>query len=140
MEISKTDAINLGINPTIRESGNLNGGASIFIASEKAVVKRTKSVIIAKPHIRMTPDGAIRLNVKDKDKVCVIVKSNRPVIFEDVIVRVNENYKLSMHIDYDEANAVGFEKGMVIESILKGKRIICIEEGLLPNLILKNYG
>ncbi|MCF6466272.1 phosphate propanoyltransferase [Clostridium sp. Cult2] len=113
VEISRTDAINLGINAPIKESGDLDGTANIFVATEKAVIKVNESVIIAKRHIHMSPEDAIKFNVKNRDIVSVKINSNRPVIFQDVLVRVNKNYRLSMHIDYDEANAAGLEDGVM---------------------------
>ena len=58
----------------------------------------------------MTPSEAIRYNVKDNDIVCVITKSfERALIYADVVVRVNKNFRLAMHVDTDEANAVANE-------------------------------
>ena len=33
------------------------------------------------------------------------------MIFEDVAVRVSSDYATFVHLDYDEANACGFQKG-----------------------------
>lgn len=117
VEVSKTDARQLGINPPVRDSGDLKGSETVYIATEKAVVEAKESVIVAKRHIHMNNEDAIRFNVKDKDTVNVRVKSDRPVVFEDVVIRVSDKYKLSMHIDFDEANASSFKNGMVAEII-----------------------
>ncbi|MBW4828072.1 MAG: phosphate propanoyltransferase [Clostridiaceae bacterium] len=117
VEISKTDARQLGINPPVRDSGDLDGSETIYIATTKAVIEAKESVIVAKRHIHMNSEDALRLKVKDKDIVNVRIKSDRPVIFEDVVIRVSNKYKLSMHIDFDEANASSFKNGMVGEII-----------------------
>ena len=111
VELSKTDAIQLGIDAPLRFSGNIEDSASIFIASAENVIKLEAGVIIAKRHIHMTPEDAERLEVEDGDIVSVEALTERPVVFKDVLVRVNKNYKLNMHIDYDEANACLFSKG-----------------------------
>lgn len=108
VEISKTDAKILGIDPPVRESGQLKGSESIYIATEKSVIHAKESVIIAKRHIHMNTEDAKRFNLEDKQIVSVRVKGQRPVIFEDVLVRVNNRFNLSMHIDFDEANALGY--------------------------------
>jgi len=38
------------------------------------------------------------------------MEKERGLIFNNVVVRVNENYNTVVHIDYDEANACGFTK------------------------------
>ena len=56
-------------------------------------------------HIHMSPEDAENFGVKDRDIVMVRVEGNRELIFGDVMVRVNQDHKLEMHIDTDEANA-----------------------------------
>lgn len=60
----------------------------------------------------MTPEDAEKLNVKDNELVKVKVSGERPVIFDDVLIRVKSSFRLSMHIDYDEANACGYTSGV----------------------------
>ena len=67
-----------------------------------------KGVIVAARHIHMAPADAKYLGVADMDMVCVRLDSERPLILEDVLVRVNENFKLAMHIDPDEGNGSGW--------------------------------
>ena len=50
----------------------------------------------------------------------VRLDTERPVTLDDVIIRVNENFSLAMHLDYDEANACSFKKGDV-GYIVKGE-------------------
>lgn len=108
IEISKTDAFTLGIHPPVRESGDLKGSSSLIIAVGSEAVKVEEGVIIAKRHIHMNCHDAEKNGLRDKQLVKVKVFSDRPVTFEDVSVRVNEKYHLSMHIDYDEANAINY--------------------------------
>ncbi|MDO7976871.1 ethanolamine utilization phosphate acetyltransferase EutD [Oceanotoga sp. DSM 15011] len=110
VEVSKTDLRPLGLNAPIRESGDIKGSGSIKIKTEKTELEIKEGLIIAKRHIHMTPEDAKKHGVKDKEIVNVKIFSNRPLIFEDVVIRVSDNYKTFMHIDYDEANACGFKK------------------------------
>ncbi len=59
----------------------------------------------------MTPEDARNFNVKDGEVVKVRINGERPLIFDDVLIRVKDTFKLAMHIDYDEANASGFKTG-----------------------------
>ncbi|MFP4020911.1 MAG: phosphate propanoyltransferase [Halanaerobium sp.] len=111
VELSKTDAINLGINPPLRYSGSIENSASVFLASSENVVKLEEGVIIARNHIHMKPEDAARLEVEDGEIVSVETLTERPIIFKNVLIRVDESYELNMHIDYDEANACFFKPG-----------------------------
>jgi propanediol utilization protein len=68
-------------------------------------------VICALRHIHMTPEDALRYGLKDKSTVRVRVAGDRELIFGDVLIRVNPDYSLSMHIDTDEANAANLKTG-----------------------------
>ncbi|MCL2793466.1 MAG: phosphate propanoyltransferase [Spirochaetaceae bacterium] len=105
VEISQTDARLLGVDPPLRLSGDVENGATVHIVSDNAVITASNSTIIAKNHIHMTPKDAENFKVKNGDRVCVRVNTKRPVLFDDVIVRVNDKFKLSFHVDFDEANA-----------------------------------
>ncbi|KAJ52578.1 propanediol utilization protein [Clostridium tetanomorphum] len=117
VEISKTDALILGINPTVRDSGDIENSEGIILLSQKGFLQIKEGVIIAKRHIHMTPEDSKYFKVQDKEIVKVKIYGERPLIFEDVLVRVSDNYKLNMHIDYDEANACGYIKGVKAEII-----------------------
>lgn len=113
IELSKTDARVLGVNPPIRDSGDIEESETLFIASDKSVVKAEEAVILAKRHIHMTTEDAKEFKLKDGDMVKVKVDGDRGLIFDNVLVRVNDDYSLRMHIDYDEANAINHHRGMI---------------------------
>lgn len=119
VEISKTDARSLGIDAPVRQSGDVAGTPGVILASEKNVVALDQGLIVAARHIHMTPEDAARFGVADQDLVGVRIESERPVILEDVLVRVNPNFKLSMHIDFDEGNGSGWNK--TVYGVIVGK-------------------
>lgn len=106
VEISFTDARTLGINAPVRESGDVAGSAGCKLIGPCGEVEIAEGVIIAKRHIHVTPDDAAALGVSDKEIVKVKIDSDaRKTIFDDVVIRVHENFATAMHIDTDEANA-----------------------------------
>jgi len=108
VEVSATEARTLGINPPIRESGDIQGSSPITIIGPKGKIILPIGCIIAKRHIHMTPEDAIYFHVKDKQIVSVKLTSpSRSLIFGDVVIRVRKDFYLAMHIDTDEANAAG---------------------------------
>ncbi len=68
-------------------------------------VELTEGVIAAKRHIHLTPDDAAVMGVSDKEIVKVKLDTARPLVFDDVVVRVNASFAAAMHIDTDESNA-----------------------------------
>lgn len=111
VELSLTDCTAVGVKGIIRESGKIEGTPGILIGVGDKFIKIDKGVIVAQRHVHMTPKDAEKLRVKDGEIVKVKINGKRPLIFDDVLIRVKDTFKLSMHIDYDEANACGFESG-----------------------------
>lgn len=106
VELSMTDARSMGLSAPIRESGDIAGSAGCTLVGPCGKVEITEGVIVAKRHIHMTPADAAEFDVKDKDVVSVKVQTDgRSLTFGDVVVRVNDNFALAMHIDTDESNA-----------------------------------
>jgi len=118
VEISFTDARILGAQPPVRQSGDVAGSAGIKIATERATITLTEGLIVAARHIHMHPDDAQHFGVNDKDLVRVRVGDVRKLTFEDILVRVNPEYRLAMHIDFDEGNACGWTAGMTGELLI----------------------
>lgn len=105
VEVSLTDCYSLGSVAPVRESGDTANSAAITLKGPKGEIEISEGLIVAKRHIHMTPEDAENLGVVDKQIVSVEVDTSRPVIYKDVVVRVNESYALAMHVDTDEANA-----------------------------------
>jgi len=115
VEISRTDAFRLGVRPPVRDSGDLEGTPGIVIIGPNGILVKEKGVIIAKRHIHMHPKDAEHYGVKDKDIVKVIVESgDRRLIFDDVLIRVREDFALEFHVDTDEANAAMLNTGDLV--------------------------
>lgn len=111
VEISATDAIKLGINAPIRESGKTAGSAPIAIVGPKGVIYLKEGCIIAKRHIHMAPKDAAAAGVADGQEVSVKAGNERGTVFNHVQIRVDESFTLEMHIDTDEANASKIKTG-----------------------------
>jgi putative phosphotransacetylase len=111
IEISKTDAYHLGINPPIRPSGSIEGTPGITIIGPKGEITVDKGVIIAERHIHMTPKDAETYGVQDGQYVSVKTSGERELVFHRVLIRVKDTYALDMHIDTDEANAASLKTG-----------------------------
>ena len=111
VEISLTDGRTLGIVPPVRLSGHVKGSPGCRIIGPEGSVEIEEGVICAQRHIHLTPADGVRFGVRDKQTVRLQTFTNRPVIFEDVVVRIDPNFAPRVHLDYDEANACGFRNG-----------------------------
>ena len=111
VEISLTDGRVLGVTPPIRLSGKVENTPGILLQGPHGQVELKQGVIAAQRHIHMTPSDAENMAVQDKQVVRLQVFTQRPVVFEDVVVRVSKDFATYVHLDYDEANACGFQNG-----------------------------
>lgn len=111
VEISLTDGRTLGIQPPVRLSGDIKGSPGATLIGSCGWVELETGVIAAQRHIHLTPEAAKHFGVTDRQRVKLRTLTGRPVIFEDVIVRVSPDFAPYAHLDYDEANACGFQKG-----------------------------
>lgn len=119
VEVSSTDAHELGLHPPVALSGNLSQAADMLIASHDAFLMAEQSLIIARNHLHMSPEEAAAAGLRDGDLVDVRMCTARPLTFHDVVVRSGPGHKLALHIDFDEANACGFVPGC--EAVITGK-------------------
>jgi propanediol utilization protein len=111
VEISRTDGRHLGIRSPVRPSGSVAETPGATLIGPKGQVILDRGVIAARRHIHMTPADADAMGIRDGQIVRLRVYTERPVTFEDVQVRVREDFATYCHLDYDEANAIGFRKG-----------------------------
>ena len=71
--------------------------------------------IIANRHIHMSPADAAHFGVKDGDVIDVDAFSGtKRTRWFDVQIRVRDKFRLEMHVDTDDANAVGFKNGSTV--------------------------
>lgn len=111
IEIAMTEQFKLGVHPPVRESGDIKDTPGCTLESPTGSVKVDRGVICALRHVHMTPADALRYGVRDKSIVRVRIGGDRELVFGDVLVRVDPNFSLAMHIDTDEANAANVKTG-----------------------------
>ena len=115
VEISMTDSFVLKVKPPVRESGKTAGSAPITIIGPKGIVSLKEGCIIANRHIHMSPEDAQKFGVKDGDYINVdAFGGTRKTRWYDVQIRVHKDFRLEMHVDTDDANAVGFKNGSTV--------------------------
>ncbi len=111
VEISLTDGRTLGITPPVRLSGSTRDTPGARLVGSHGTVELAEGVICARRHIHMTPGDALRLGIRDGETVKLKIYSRRPVVFEDVPVRISPDFQTRAHLDFDEANACALSGG-----------------------------
>ena len=112
VEISKSDAYALKINPPIRISGEIENTPGITITGPSGEVILQKGVIIAKRHLHLSEEEAKKMNLNHKDNISINIFGERSLIFNEVIIRSRKGIdKMAFHLDTDEANAANVISG-----------------------------
>ena len=118
VEVSKTDSRLLKITPPVRTSSEIENSSPITIIGPNGRVNLDEGCIIANRHIHFATEEAEEMGLKNGDIVSVEVKSEKSATLHDVHCRVSDKYRLEMHIDTDDANALllsGGEIGTIIK-------------------------
>lgn len=103
VEISKTDAYYLGINPPVRDSGDLDSASIVTIIGPNGTI--TKPIaIIATRHIHISPEEMKKRYLEDVKEVSVTFNGEKSVTFHNVKLKVEEEGVWELHLDTDDAN------------------------------------
>jgi putative phosphotransacetylase len=119
VEVSLTDAIVLGINPPVESSGTLDNAEALTLVGPNCSVHLKKCAIIANRHIHMTNKDAERFQIKNGELCKVRISGEKSTVYENVLVRINDNWKLQIHLDTDDANAANVREDTFVEFIGK---------------------
>ena len=122
VELAETDARQIGLCLPVRESGVLENSPGVKLTGPAGELELSRGAIIALRHIHLSPAQALEANLKDKDWVTVKTFGPRSLIFENVLIRVNEAFEREMHVDTDEGNAAGLKNNDMVEIISKSNQ------------------
>ena len=115
VEISRTDSFVLGLRDVpLRLSGDLDGDVPLITIKNGDITVSAK-VIIAKRHIHLDPVTAKKIGLKHGDVIKIKIEGARAAVLDQVIARVDKNFASAVHLDSDEANAVGSPQFIKIE-------------------------
>ncbi len=116
IEVSKTDAIKLGINPPVRTSGDIKNSEIVTLIGPEGSIQ-TEGCIIADRHIHITPKQKELYELNDT--VDILINSEKGGIISDVHLKVSDNAYYELHLDTDDANAFLLKNGDILEIIQK---------------------
>lgn len=140
VELSATDARQLGLSPPVRLSGDLEGSPGCRLTNGDRAADLPKGVIIAARHLHMSAEEARAYGLADGQEVSIRSDGPRSAVMERVIVRAGKGHLLEAHIDTDEANAFGIRSGQLCRLILPGAGIRAAPAGPAAGLFLPGTG
>ena len=111
IEITLTNAREIGVEAQIRVSANVEGSAGIRLVGPFGSIELKEGVIASFRHLHMTPNEASALGLIEGQLVSVETPGERALTFNNVIVRIDDLFSLELHLDTDEANAAGLKNG-----------------------------
>ena len=114
VEISKTDSFKLGIDPPMRNSGDLDGAAVVTIVGPVGEVTKP-CCIIANRHLHINHKEREELGLLDVDKVKARIVNQKSTVFEDVYLKEDDNFTLELHLDTDDGNGSMGKTGEMVE-------------------------
>ena len=117
VEVSKTDAFALGINPPVRSSGNLDGASEITVVGPLGEI--TKNVaIIANRHIHVDKRIREEYGLVGVEKVSIKIGGEKGGIIDNVYLKDSEEAYFELHLDTDDANSHLLNQGDEVEIII----------------------
>lgn len=118
VEISQSDSIKIGISAPLRESGDLADSSPITVIGPTGSLELSEGAITALRHIHMSTSEAEKFGVCNGQIVSVKVNTPKGGTLDHVLVRSGDAHRLEMHIDTDEANAMGIQADQNVELII----------------------
>lgn len=104
VEISKSDARFLGLNPPVRESGILENSESITLVGELGEVTLNNSCIIAERHIHITNEIASIYGIKEGQSIKAKIDTLKKGEIE-AFARISDYAYFELHLDTDDGNS-----------------------------------
>src|SRR5438309_572785 len=105
VELAYTDSIALGFDIPLRPSGKIEGTPGCMLMGPAGFFEMRQGVIRALRHVHMHPNDAEFYGVENGGDMKLKIGGPCGATFDKLLVRVDKNYRLEVHIDTDEGNA-----------------------------------
>lgn len=117
VEISKTDAYFLGVDPPVRNSGDVENAGFITVIGPKGTIN-TNTAIIATRHIHVDKKIREEHGLMGIDKVSIKIPGEKGGIIDNVYLKDSDEAYFELHLDTDDANAHLLNQNDDVEIIL----------------------
>jgi len=107
VEVSLDDSILLGINPPIRDSGDLIDSESVWITGPQGKIYKKNCCIRATRHIHCNKLD----NIAHNNKEIITIYKEDGTIIDNVHIKMKDSFVLELHIDRTDANTFNLQNG-----------------------------
>ena len=111
VEVSLDDSILLGINPPVRDSGDLANSEAVWITGPNGKIYKENCCIRANRHIHCNKSE----NIGHDNKEIVNVKKVDGTIIPDIHIKMADSFVLELHIDRTDAAEFGLNNGDIVD-------------------------
>ena len=122
VELAQSEAIAMGLKLPVCTDGAEPNTQPITLVGPKGVVVlpggKGGGAFLARRHIHISDTTAEQWGVKGGDTLTLRIDGPRPVIFDDLFVRVKAGWRTEVHLDTDEGNACLIRTGQMGTLIL----------------------
>ena len=112
VELARTDAIYLGLDPPVRDSGDLSDAQPLTFIGPKGSFT-ADCAIRATRHIHLTPEDVRRLGLPGIERGSVRIPGEKGLVFHNVRLKIADGQLPEIHLDTDDANAAAVACGDV---------------------------
>ena len=109
VELAYTDGIALGFDLPHRVSGDIKDTLGAMLMGPAGFFEMKEGVIRAMRHVHMGPSDAAYYDVKAGDIMRLNIGGPGAITLDKVLVRIDPESKLEVHIDTDEGNACNLQ-------------------------------
>lgn len=110
VEVAKTDAFKLGVNPPVLASGDLEGSAPVTLISDLSEIHLEKGLIIPERHVHLPKEKALELGLSDGEEVSLVVDGIKGGSMK-AYAKISDNAYYEVHLDTDDANSFLLNNG-----------------------------
>ncbi len=114
VELARTDGILLGMDLPVRDSGQLEGATLITLVGPRGALTLPVAIRAIR-HVHLSPADVQRMGLQGAKKVRIRTTGPKALLFDNVAVKVGEEYIPEMHLDTDDANAADLVCGDQVE-------------------------
>ncbi|MBQ2873338.1 MAG: propanediol utilization protein [Bacilli bacterium] len=110
VEVSRDDSLLLGINPPVRDSGDLENSESVYLEGPNGKIFKKNCCIIANRHIHCN-----KLDNIDHTNGDIVSVNVNGKVMDNVHIKMKDSYVLELHIDKCDAKEYNLNTGDYID-------------------------